>query len=184
MKKTTDAPPTVPARKPWLAYAVATVFGIGYIPLGPGTWASALAVLLHWGIVRVSRHSLDLYFHGTYFVVAHYLSALLLVAILLSALLGLWSASRVAKHSGNRDPSFVVMDEVSGQLLTLFIGGAAANWKYLLAGFILFRGFDIWKPFPVHRAESLPGGLGIMADDWVAAVYAGLILLAARHLGF
>ncbi len=59
----------------------------------------------------------------------------------------------------------------------------AVRWKYLLLGFILFRLFDIWKPFPVRQAESLPGGWGIMADDWVAAVYAGIGLWIARAAG-
>jgi phosphatidylglycerophosphatase A len=61
--------------------------------------------------------------------------------------------------------------------------GRLLNWKYLLLGFILFRVFDIWKPFPVRQAEKLPGGWGIMADDWVAAIYAALGLWVARYLG-
>jgi phosphatidylglycerophosphatase A len=64
-----------------------------------------------------------------------------------------------------------------------FFGGFALNWKYLLLGFILFRSFDIWKPFPVRQAESLPGGWGIMADDWLAAIYAAAGLWVARALG-
>jgi len=98
-----------------------------------------------------------------------------------------------------------VIDEVSGQWLTLLLGSAyifwghasnastsyfvvhligevPVNWKYLLLGFILFRGFDIWKPFPVRQAESLPGGWGIMADDWLAAIYAAAGLWIARWL--
>ncbi len=104
-----------------------------------------------------------------------------------------------------RDPQFVVIDEVSGQYLALLLGIAPfdfnrksdrhwlrrfraicnyvavslnVNWKYLLLGFILFRAFDIWKPFPARQAESLPGGWGIMADDWVAGIYAAIALLA------
>ncbi|MGA7553356.1 MAG: phosphatidylglycerophosphatase A, partial [Candidatus Acidiferrales bacterium] len=98
--------------------------------------------------------------------------------------------------------------EVSGQLLTLLLGCAipiwwksaalswtaapiglismrsALNWKYLLLGFILFRVFDIWKPFPARQAESLPGGWGIMADDWIAGIYAAIGLWLARAAGF
>ncbi len=82
---------------------------------------------------------------------------------------------------GNKDPQIVVIDEVAGQLISYF-GLAtpktfALNWKYLLLGFILFRVFDIWKPFPARQAESLPGGLGIMADDWIAGIYAALGLV-------
>jgi phosphatidylglycerophosphatase A len=100
----------------------------------------------------------------------------------------------------------VVIDEVSGQHLTLLLGCAipvwwrplthwtgtplglitansALNWKYLLLGFILFRVFDIWKPFPARQAESLPAGWGIMADDWMAGIYGGIGLWVARALG-
>jgi phosphatidylglycerophosphatase A len=86
-------------------------------------------------------------------------------------------------ESGVKDPQFVVVDEVSGQLLTYLLALAPANWKYLLLGFILFRVFDIWKPFPARQAESLPGGWGIMADDWVAGIYAAIGMWIARAAG-
>jgi phosphatidylglycerophosphatase A len=112
----------------------------------------------------------------------------------------------VAQVSGKKDPQFVVIDEVSGQHLTLLLGSvlpigwnlagtdwpgypfgagphSVLSWKYLVLGFILFRVFDIWKPFPARQAESLPGGWGIMADDWAAAVYAGIGLWIARAAG-
>ena len=106
-----------------------------------------------------------------------------------------------------KDPQYVVIDEVSGQLLAMLLGcgmpvwwkvrnsfldgnanwfdpmRSALNWKYLLLGFILFRVFDIWKPFPARQAESLPGGWGIMADDWVAGIYAAIGLWLARAAG-
>jgi phosphatidylglycerophosphatase A len=125
---------------------------------------------------------------------------------LIVAALGVWSASRVAKFWQTEDPQRVVIDEVSGQHLALLIGcgvpiwwrlasswqepilmfirtDVALNWKYLLLGFILFRVFDIWKPFPARQAESLPGGWGIMADDWIAGIYAGIGLWIARAAG-
>ena len=125
-----------------------------------------------------------------------------LVVTVSIGLVGLWAASRASDHLDTKDPQVVVVDEVSGQLLAiLFTFGSTerylqgmttfrngfwwrgdVNWKYLLAGFILFRVFDIWKPFPARRAESLPGGLGIMADDWVAGVYAALGLWLLRAL--
>ena len=89
----------------------------------------------------------------------------------------------VANFAARKDPQFVVIDEVSGQHLTYALALAPLNWKYLLLGFILFRVFDIWKPFPARQAESLPGGLGIMADDWIAGLYAALGLWIARRLG-
>jgi phosphatidylglycerophosphatase A len=121
--------------------------------------------------------------------------------------LGVWSAGRAAKFWGLKDPGKVVIDEVSGQHLTLLLGCAipvwwrvppdawasfplgfvtvnsALSWKYLLVGFILFRLFDIWKPSPARQAESLAGGWGIMADDWMAGAYAGAGLWLARAAG-
>jgi phosphatidylglycerophosphatase A len=106
---------------------------------------------------------------------------------MLVSLLGLWASSNVASYLGKKDPQLVVIDEVAGQLVS-YLGLASGamfdlNWKYLLAGFILFRVFDIWKPFPARLAESFPGGIGIMADDWVAGVYAALALALARQVG-
>jgi phosphatidylglycerophosphatase A len=121
------------------------------------------------------------------------------------AWLGVWSSTKVAEFSGSKDPQFVVIDEVSGVQLALILGlaplatpasllnssDAAAfalytgmsilNWRYLLAGFLLFRLFDIAKPFPCRRLEKLPGGWGIMADDWMAGVYAAICLRLALH---
>jgi phosphatidylglycerophosphatase A len=151
--------------------------------------------------------------NGTFFVVIserHWdpiLWTQIALAILL-AVIGIWSADRAEKFWQQTDPQRVVIDEVSGQHLALLIGcgvpvwwraaaefsrnglplglvtfRSALNWKYLLLGFILFRLFDIWKPFPARQAESLPGGWGIMTDDWVAGIYAGLGLWLARAFG-
>ena len=120
--------------------------------------------------------------------------------------IGVWSASRAAIYSGIEDPQFVVIDEVAGQHLalllplipialphltahmdlsgfTIFFALSLVNWKYLLLGFILFRVFDIWKPWPVRWLEKLPGGWGIMADDWMAGIYAAILLRVALHFG-
>jgi phosphatidylglycerophosphatase A len=120
--------------------------------------------------------------------------------------IGVWSASRTADFSGIKDPQFVVIDEVAGQHLTLllplipvalphltehldlsayaiFFTLSLVNWKYLLLGFLLFRLFDIWKPFPVRQLERLPRGWGIMADDWMAGIYAAILLRVALHFG-
>ncbi len=127
------------------------------------------------------------------------------VVWLLLAYFGVQSSSDVAKFAGIKDPQYVVIDEVSGVHLALILGlaplstpatffhsGDAAafaiysgmsllNWRYLLAGFLLFRVFDIAKPFPCRRLEKLPGGWGIMADDWMAGVYAAICLRLALH---
>ena len=129
-----------------------------------------------------------------------------IVLVLFLALVGVWSADRTAAYSGIRDPQHVVIDEVAGQHITLllplipiavpdlaarmdfssyaiFSALSMLNWKYLLAGFLLFRLFDIWKPYPIRNLEKLPGGWGVMADDWLAGVYAAILLKVALHFG-
>ena len=128
-----------------------------------------------------------------------------IVVWLVVAYLGVRCSGQVAAFAGVKDPQYVVIDEVSGVHLALILGLAPLaapatflhlsdastfalysgmsllNWKYLLAGFILFRIFDIAKPFPCRRLERLPGGWGIMADDWMAGVYAAICLRLALH---
>ena len=135
-----------------------------------------------------------------------FLCAQIALAVL-TAVIGVGSANRAAQFWQIKDPQRVVIDEVSGQHLALLLGcgipvwwravkfpwdsfpvglisfRSALSWKYLLLGFILFRVFDIWKPFPARQAESLPGGWGIMADDWVAGIYAEILLWIARAAG-
>jgi phosphatidylglycerophosphatase A len=167
-------------RKPNVAVAIATVCGVGYIPFGPGTWGSAVGVALYW--LLGSRIVLSAY--GTFFGVHGVSSVIAWLLTAAIALVGVWAAGRTATFLRTKDPGCVVIDEVSGQLLTYAAALAPVNWKYLLLGFILFRAFDIWKPFPARQAESLPGGLGIMADDWMAAIYAAIGLWIARAAGF
>jgi phosphatidylglycerophosphatase A len=95
-------------------------------------------------------------------------------------LLGVRPSTVVARESGLKDPGFVVIDEVAGQLIALI--AVPLDWKYLLAGFILFRGFDIIKPFPLRRLEALPEGTGSMMDDVGAGLYALLLLQIWIHL--
>ena len=124
------------------------------------------------------------------------------------AFAGVWAAGRSARYWDQKDPQQVVIDEVSGVMFAIVFGTGIGtpfpretafstslmgipvslwwdllNWKYLLAGFILFRIFDIWKPWPARAAEKLPGGWGIMADDWVAGIYAAICLWALRAVG-
>jgi len=204
-------------RKPRFALFIATAAGLGYLPRAPGTWGSLGGLLLvvvpsclYFGSetpYMVARGDL-----GDFFVRVpdgyfnQYVWAYILLSALISAV-GVWAAMRAAEFWQQKDPGRVVIDEVSGQFLTLLLGcgvpiwwkvpelryatvapgfiimRSALNWKYLLLGFILFRAFDIWKPFPARQAESLPGGWGIMADDWVAGVYAAIGLWIARALG-
>lgn len=101
-------------------------------------------------------------------------------AAIIATLIGIPAGTIIARELGRKDPGQVVIDEVAGQLIPLCI--AAPTWKYALAAFILFRGFDIWKPPPVRQLERLPGGTGIMLDDVAAGVYALLIVLLLQAL--
>lgn len=134
---------------------------------GPGTWGS-LATMLGWGVI------------------SHFLpvSWLLPTNILLAGLaiaIGIPAATRVARASGLKDPQFVVIDETAGQLITLI--GAPLAWKSFLVGFILFRAFDIVKPFPVRQLEKLPEGTGIVVDDVAAGLYALAVMQLLLHFG-
>lgn len=144
-----------------LARVIATWFGAGYAPAAPGTAGSLAAIAVAWGV-----H----YYTGVQWGSFAYMAMLLFP-------LAVWSANVVARTSGLEDPQIVVVDEVVGQWLTL-AGAATLNWKTWLAAFLLFRLFDIWKPFPVRRMERLPGGLGIVADDALAGVYGALVMFA------
>jgi phosphatidylglycerophosphatase A len=205
-------------KKPRLAFAIGTVLGVGYAPKAPGTFGSLVGI-----IVSILTHPVSLitvigmiFFRGGVGIgidipifKGHNASVLLLVpslaALLVVGLAGVWSSARTAAYAGVEDPSFVVIDEVSGMHLTLVLAImplglptqlipadnattfaiysalSLLNWKYLLLGFILFRAFDIWKPFPVRQLEKLPGGWGIMADDWMAGIYAAIVLRLALH---
>jgi len=190
------------AARPAFALAIATAFGLGYLPKAPGTFGSLAGLLLGWILLKLWPHT-SLWEAGPRLanVPIPYIAPAIVVTVLIG-LVGLWAASRASDYLDTKDPQVVVVDEVSGQLLAiLFTFGSTerylqgmtnfhdgfwwrgdVNWKYLLAGFILFRVFDIWKPFPARRAEFLPGGLGIMADDWVAGAYAALGLWLLRAL--
>lgn len=138
------------------ATLIATFFGIGRIRPGPGTWASAVTVLLWAAFAHRAGAVLS-----TPFLIAF--AACIIV-------IGIPAATHVARSTGVKDPQFVVIDEVAGQLIALIAVPLA--WKTFLASFILFRGFDIVKPPPVRQLEKLPEGTGIMLDDVAAGIYA------------
>jgi len=173
-----------PPRKPRFALFVATAAGLGYLPLAPGTWGSLAALVIYvWIQIHFPLDVAPPLQAPNLAMRALWAAMTDLPITLIIAIAGVWTSNRVAKSSGNKDPQFVVIDEVSGQYLAYVLALAPLNWKYLLLGFILFRVFDIWKPFPARQAESLPGGWGIMADDWVAGIYAALGLWIARAAG-
>ncbi len=192
MSQPTPNPPTPTTssgkRKPSVSLAIATAFGLGYLPKAPGTWGSlggvAVSLGMTWITSRSALQHMNTERDANFWTVGLLPAGVDYVVVILIALLGVYVAGRAAMYTGKKDPQFVVIDEVSGQMIAYFSPFTLLNWKSFLLGFILFRVFDIWKPFPARQAESLPGGLGIMADDWIAGIYAALGLWLARAIGF
>jgi phosphatidylglycerophosphatase A len=135
---------------------VASFFGLGLFPFAPGTLASLVVVLIY-----------KFWIHGLGW-------PYLLLVLLVLLILGTPAASFYSSELKRSDPSRVVIDEVAGQFLVLILVPSA--WTFFIAGFLLFRFFDIVKPYPIHRAERLPAGWGIMADDILAALVAKGVL--------
>jgi phosphatidylglycerophosphatase A len=157
---------SAPSCPSW-ARLTATFFGLGYLKPGPGTWGSLTTVLL-WALVS-SRLANDMRVWAT------------LGAAMVVTAIGIPAATFTARAYAQKDPQFVVIDEVAGQLVALVAVPLA--WKTFLAGFILFRIFDMWKPFPIRRLERLPEGTGIVVDDLAAGVYALVIMHLLLHFG-
>jgi phosphatidylglycerophosphatase A len=151
--------------KHW-AWIVATFFGAGYGKPGPGTWGSVAALLL-WAAFAFTLHPSALT-----------LTLALTLAIAIAIVLGVPAATIVERESGRTDPGFVVIDEVIGQWIALL--ACPADWRHGLIALVLFRLFDIAKPFPVRRLERLPGGWGIVFDDVGAGLYALVVASLIR----
>jgi phosphatidylglycerophosphatase A len=186
----TTTPPTNPAPttgKPRISYFLATACGLGYLKPGPGTWGSlmgvGLSILITWRSAHKILSILQMEKRVNFWTNGWIPGGSALILVFVVAAIGVIVAGNVEKHAGKTDPQFVVIDEVSGQLIALSLPFIVLNWKSWLLGFILFRVFDIWKPFPARQAESLPGGWGIMADDWIAGILAGLVLWGVQALG-
>jgi phosphatidylglycerophosphatase A len=203
---TPDTEPVVSAapplqKKPRLAFLLATWFGLGYLPKAPGTWGSLAGLVLCGVVARltwVDPFAYDFPIFDRYSILRW---DLVLGCCLIIGATGVWSSSRVTSFTGKKDPQFVVIDEVSGQMIALFAGALFSKvffsglwnhsqsrglffygrWTVFIASFLLFRLFDIWKPWPIRKLESLPGGWGIMADDWLAGIYAAILLRLALH---
>ena len=155
----------------YVALAIATV-GVGFIPLAPGTWGSLVGVGIYLLVRFLFLESGQIPFLILQFGV-----------ILVVTFAGIWAASQTERITGRKDPGKVVVDEVAGQLISLLPVALApfwSSWKlWVIVSFILFRLFDIVKPYPARRMERLHGGMGIMCDDLVAGVYAAGCVLAA-----
>ncbi|SVA05641.1 uncharacterized protein METZ01_LOCUS58495 [marine metagenome] len=132
---------------------IATCFKVGYLPLAPGTWGSVFAILLWWVLLK----DLNTFIFG--------------VVIIIFLLIGIVVSNIIIDQSGDHDPSHIIIDELVGQWLALFL--LPEGFFNIAISFILFRFFDIIKPWPIRLIEKLPKGLGVMSDDLTA----GLITL-------
>lgn len=150
---------------PRWATLVATFFGAGRLRPGPGTWGSLAAALLWWLLASHLPTSLHL--------------PVIFALIVGVTAIGIPASTLEARGCGKEDPSHVVIDEVAGQLVTLI--ACPILWRPLLAGFILFRAFDIVKPFPIRWLENLPEGTGIVVDDLGAGIYGLIVLQLLLH---
>jgi phosphatidylglycerophosphatase A len=149
------------------AWTAATFLGAGFGKPGPGTWGSVAATLLWFTVVRLAHLS------PMQTAIASASSALL------ALLIGIPAATIVERESGREDPGHVVLDEVCGQWIAL--AASPPNWPHVLLALLLFRAFDIIKPWPARQLERLHGGAGIMWDDVAAGVYALMVFLLIHH---
>jgi phosphatidylglycerophosphatase A len=143
-----------------LALFVCTFGGVGYSPVAPGTAGSAAGLVVYTAL-RLAG--------------ATPIAEAVVIGIIIVA--GIWSGSLAERHFGTTDPGPGVIDEVAGMLVTLY--ALPAGWVMAIGGFFLFRALDVFKPFPAQRFERLHGGLGMMADDLMVAIYGNLLLRAA-----
>lgn len=161
----------------YLSLTLAT-FGVGYIPGAPGTYGSVIGLVIYlfvgMHLAEAAQHGLSVGTGASHIASFHF--ALVAVVFAIFVLLGVWASSRSTEMFGTDDPHEAVVDEVMGQIVTFLFIGFTTDWRLIIAGFVLFRLFDIWKPYPVDDLQNLPKGLGICADDLVAGVYAGICL--------
>jgi phosphatidylglycerophosphatase A len=150
-----------------LAYWIANGVGAGLAPIAPGTFGAAEGVAIFLITNAKLGHSPMMHL------------ALLVALNVLVFALGVWAANRTCEICGLKDPGVIVIDEVSGQLIAITPLALAPSPAGIIAAFLLFRFFDIFKPYPIRKLERLPGGLGVMADDALAGIYAAILMGAA-----
>ena len=146
----------------FLARLIATWFYCGYFPKGPGTAGSIGALIIAWPIAAYTNWN----------------PAVIAALAVVGLAPAIWAADRMARDTGSKDPQVVVVDEVIGQWIALAAVPYLDDWQCWLAAFLLFRLFDIWKPWPIRALEKIPGGAGIVLDDVGAGIYAAVVLVA------
>lgn len=160
--------------------------GIGYMPIVPATFGSLVGIGIYILALKANE-SFAVWAQGNNFTpvfVESFRGSVTVVFLLALFFIGIWAANRVVKLTGKKDPRIVIIDEVVGQLITFLFVPAKLGWWTVVIGFLAFRFFDIWKPYPANKLESLPTGLGVMADDVMAGFYAAafMALLALTSL--
>ncbi len=143
-----------------MAFVLASLFGAGYSPVASGTVASLVTAVAIWLLPFTTLR--------------------LAVTLVLVTLVGIWAGSRVERALGRKDPGVIVIDEVAGMLLSVI--GLPRSIPVLVTAFLLFRLFDIWKPFPARESQALTGGMGVMVDDLIAGLYTLILIMGARAL--
>ncbi len=139
---------------------MASVFGAGYSPAASGTVGSLVTAVAIWLLPLTLLRTA--------------------VALAVVTLLGIWAGGRVERVLGRKDPGVIVIDEVAGMLLSVI--GLPRSLPVLITAFLLFRLFDIWKPFPARESQALTGGVGVMVDDLIAGLYTLVLIMGARAL--
>lgn len=142
-----------------LSRMIASLFYLGFIPGMPGTYGSIVTALVFYSVNRLGGHIVPGFHLGT---------------VCLITLAGVVISAEIGRSTGKEDPSFIIIDEAAGQLLT-FLLVPVTGWNIFL-GIVAFRSFDIWKPYPIRKLERLGKGVGVMADDLLAGVYACIML--------
>src|SRR5262245_55754229 len=156
-----------------VALFIATGFGAGFIPFGPGTLGSLVGLLIVYGLISLSNLDVLNVQNGV------------IIASVLSTIAGIWSGTRAEKIFAQKDAGQIVIDEVCGQIISFtfiapYLARLGPSWRWwMIPGFILFRIFDIFKPYPLKQLQHLTGGLGVMMDDIIAVIYAAAILSLA-----
>lgn len=151
------------------AFAISTC-GVGLLPFAPGTFGALIGVAIFYGLFVVCKPT------------PQYFQATLIIASIIVSALGLWASNRGEKIFGEKDAQRIVVDEVAGQMISftliapLLVAELSNPTVVIIIGFLLFRAFDIFKPYPIKQLQDLPAGLGVMFDDIVAGIYAAVVL--------
>jgi len=155
-----------------VAYALATGLGAGFTPIAPGTAGALEGVAIYLAIYALHPGQ------------SAFLVVLAIINVILFAV-GVWASNRTCEVTGVKDPRLIVIDEVSGQLISLTPLALLPSFSItaVVIGFLLFRLFDIFKPYPIRKLERLHGGLGVMADDALAGIYAAVLLWLSHLVG-